>query len=184
MRPHSLSMLWTAETSPSEEEGDEDDSEKPEDEKKPKTKKVKETTYEWELLNDVKAIWLRNPKEVTEEEYTKFYHSLAKVNCYLHTFFHLKCSEKSRKLLWTLLSFAKFLYYFARTSVMRSPLLGVTLMLKVMLSSRLYYLSLLRLLKIYMKATTTPRNPTWSYMSDGSLSLMNLTNCCPSTWVS
>ncbi|XP_009606988.1 endoplasmin homolog [Nicotiana tomentosiformis] len=68
----------TSETSPSEEEGDEDDSEKPEDEKKPKTKKVKETTYEWELLNDVKAIWLRNPKEVTEEEYTKFYHSLAK----------------------------------------------------------------------------------------------------------
>jgi heat shock protein beta len=26
----------------------------------------------------VKAIWLRNPKEVTDEEYTKFYHSLAK----------------------------------------------------------------------------------------------------------
>ena len=41
-------------------------------------KKVKETTSEWELLNDVKAIWLRNPKEVTDEEYTKFYHSLAK----------------------------------------------------------------------------------------------------------
>uniref|UniRef100_A0A803N6X4 Endoplasmin homolog n=1 Tax=Chenopodium quinoa TaxID=63459 RepID=A0A803N6X4_CHEQI len=36
------------------------------------------TTNEWELLNDVKAIWLRNPKEVTDEEYTKFYHSLAK----------------------------------------------------------------------------------------------------------
>ncbi|XP_009791518.1 endoplasmin homolog [Nicotiana sylvestris] len=67
----------TSETSPSEDE-EEDDSEKAEDEKKPKTKKVKETTYEWELLNDVKAIWLRNPKEVTEEEYTKFYHSLAK----------------------------------------------------------------------------------------------------------
>ncbi|KAI6687647.1 hypothetical protein NL676_024475 [Syzygium grande] len=70
----------SSETSSSEEEGDED-AEKTEDddaEKKPKTKKVKETTYEWELLNDVKAIWLRNPKEVTEEEYTKFYHSLAK----------------------------------------------------------------------------------------------------------
>ncbi|OIT20902.1 PREDICTED: endoplasmin homolog [Nicotiana attenuata] len=66
----------TSETSPSEDE--EDDSEKAEDEKKPKTRRVKETTYEWELLNDVKAIWLRNPKEVTEEEYTKFYHSLAK----------------------------------------------------------------------------------------------------------
>ena len=41
---------------------------------------MKETTYEWELLNDVKAIWLRNPKEVTDEEYAKFYKSLAKVN--------------------------------------------------------------------------------------------------------
>ncbi|XP_059278966.1 endoplasmin homolog [Lycium ferocissimum] len=68
----------TSESSSSEEEGEEEDAEKAEDEKKPKTKTVKETTYEWELLNDVKAIWLRNPKEVTDEEYTKFYHSLAK----------------------------------------------------------------------------------------------------------
>jgi heat shock protein beta len=66
--------------STSKEEGEDEDVEKDEDEeKKPKTKTVKETTYEWELLNDVKAIWLRNPKEVTDEEYTKFYHSLAKV---------------------------------------------------------------------------------------------------------
>ncbi|XP_059460004.1 endoplasmin homolog [Corylus avellana] len=57
----------------SEEEGEDEDAEK-----KPKTKTVKETSSEWELLNDVKAIWLRNPKEVTEEEYSKFYHSLAK----------------------------------------------------------------------------------------------------------
>ncbi|XP_076945686.1 endoplasmin homolog [Bidens hawaiensis] len=56
----------------------EDDEDKEEDEEKPKTKTVKEKTYEWERLNDVKAIWLRSPKEVTEEEYTKFYHSLAK----------------------------------------------------------------------------------------------------------
>jgi len=49
------------------------------EEKKPKTKTIKETTSEWELLNDVKAVWLRSPREVTEEEYTKFYHSLAKV---------------------------------------------------------------------------------------------------------
>ncbi|XP_040864814.1 endoplasmin homolog isoform X1 [Glycine max] len=66
--------------SSSKEESEDEDADKSEDEeKKPKTKTVKETTYEWELLNDVKAIWLRNPKEVTEEEYTKFYHSLAKV---------------------------------------------------------------------------------------------------------
>ncbi|GMI91335.1 SHEPHERD, HEAT SHOCK PROTEIN 90.7, HEAT SHOCK PROTEIN 90-7 [Hibiscus trionum] len=69
-----------ADTSSSE-EGEDEDADKSEDddaEKKPKTKKVKETTYEWELLNDVKAIWLRSPKEVTDEEYTKFYQSLAK----------------------------------------------------------------------------------------------------------
>ncbi|GAA0156362.1 Hsp90 family chaperone [Lithospermum erythrorhizon] len=61
-----------SETSSSEEEAED------EDEKQPKTKTVRETTYEWELLNDVKAIWLRSPKDVTDEEYTKFYHSLAK----------------------------------------------------------------------------------------------------------
>ncbi|PWA71326.1 chaperone protein htpG family protein [Artemisia annua] len=60
------------------EEKEEEDSDKEEDEEKSKTKTIKETTYEWERLNDVKAIWLRSPKEVTEEEYTKFYHSLAK----------------------------------------------------------------------------------------------------------
>ncbi|KAJ4967194.1 hypothetical protein NE237_019043 [Protea cynaroides] len=63
----------TTDSSSSEEEVEEEDSEK-----KPKTKTVKETTSEWELLNDMKAVWLRNPKEVTDEEYTKFYHSLAK----------------------------------------------------------------------------------------------------------
>ncbi|KAH6780204.1 Chaperone protein htpG family protein [Perilla frutescens var. hirtella] len=66
------------EKSESKSEEEEEDAEKDEDEKKPKTKTVKKTTYEWELLNDVKAIWLRSPREVTDEEYTKFYHSLAK----------------------------------------------------------------------------------------------------------
>ncbi|CAL5205799.1 unnamed protein product [Lathyrus oleraceus] len=69
----------STESSSKEENEDEEDADKGEDEEeKPKTKTVKETTYEWELLNDVKAIWLRSPKEVTEEEYTKFYNSLAK----------------------------------------------------------------------------------------------------------
>ncbi|GMP44705.1 hypothetical protein CsSME_00013516 [Camellia sinensis var. sinensis] len=68
----------TSENSSEEEKEDEEKEEDEEGDKKPKTKKVKETTSEWELLNDVKAIWLRNPKEVTDEEYTKFYHSLAK----------------------------------------------------------------------------------------------------------
>ncbi|CAH1431040.1 unnamed protein product [Lactuca virosa] len=63
------------ESTDGDEEKEEEDSE---DEPKPKTKTIKEKTFEWERLNDVKAIWLRSPKEVTEEEYTKFYHSLAK----------------------------------------------------------------------------------------------------------
>ncbi|XP_078448296.1 chaperone protein htpG family protein [Wolffia australiana] len=62
----------TAEDEEKEETEDEDS------EKKPKTTKMKQIIHEWELLNDVKAIWLRNPKEVTDEEYSKFYHSLAK----------------------------------------------------------------------------------------------------------
>ena len=66
----------SAESTDGDEEKEEEDSE---DEQKPKTKTIKEKTFEWERLNDVKAIWLRSPKEVTEEEYTKFYHSLAKV---------------------------------------------------------------------------------------------------------
>ncbi|KAL9445847.1 hypothetical protein AB3S75_013685 [Citrus x aurantiifolia] len=65
------------ETEKSESESESEDEDE-DSEKKPKTKTVKETTFEWELLNDVKAIWLRNPKEVTEEEYAKFYHSLVK----------------------------------------------------------------------------------------------------------
>ncbi|XP_051139311.1 endoplasmin homolog [Andrographis paniculata] len=65
-------------TDKSSEESEEEDEKEEDEEKKPKTKTVKKTTYEWELLNDMKAIWLRSPKEVTEEEYIKFYHSLAK----------------------------------------------------------------------------------------------------------
>ncbi|MQM09495.1 hypothetical protein Taro_042370 [Colocasia esculenta] len=67
----------TSETSTSDDEEKEETDEE-DTEKKTETKKVKETTYEWELLNNVKAIWLRSPKEVTDEEYTKFYQSLAK----------------------------------------------------------------------------------------------------------
>jgi hypothetical protein len=80
-----FTLLLSAAESSSSDDGDSEKSEDEDAEDKPKSKKIKETTYEWELLNDVKAIWLRNPKEVTEEEYTKFYHSLAKVICLHHT---------------------------------------------------------------------------------------------------
>ncbi|KAG0589015.1 hypothetical protein M758_2G239300 [Ceratodon purpureus] len=61
------------------EEKDSDDTESEDEEStETKTKTVKETKWDWELLNDAKAVWLRNPKDVTAEEYDKFYHSLAK----------------------------------------------------------------------------------------------------------
>ncbi|KAL3696526.1 hypothetical protein R1sor_010602 [Riccia sorocarpa] len=66
------------EEKPSEESEEETEEVEEDGEKKPKTKTITETIQEWEILNDVKAIWLRDPKDVTTEEYAKFYQSLAK----------------------------------------------------------------------------------------------------------
>ena len=48
-----------------------------EDDKKDKMKKKEKVKKnEWELVNKNKPVWLRNPKEVTKEEYAAFYKTL------------------------------------------------------------------------------------------------------------
>jgi len=52
--------------------------EEEEEEAKPTTKKVSETIWDWELLNNTKPIWTRSTKEITAEEYKDFFKAITK----------------------------------------------------------------------------------------------------------
>merc|ERR1712060_550633 len=83
--------LWTEKTTEkevSDDEAEEEDKKEGEeeegkieeiDESKPKekkTKKIKEVSHEWNLMNKQKPIWMRDPEEITKDEYAAFYKSL------------------------------------------------------------------------------------------------------------
>ena len=82
--------LWTEKTTEKEVD-DDDEEEEPagddeegkiteimdEDEKKEKkTKKIKEVSHEWAIMNKQKPIWMRAPEEISKDEYSAFYKSL------------------------------------------------------------------------------------------------------------
>ena len=48
------------------------------EEKEKKTKTVTEQVWEWETINEIKAIWLRDKSEIEEEEYNSFYKTISK----------------------------------------------------------------------------------------------------------
>jgi len=60
-----------------EEEEDEKKDEGEEEEKK-KTKTIKETVEEWKTVNDNKAIWTRDKRQIKDDEYKKFYKAMSK----------------------------------------------------------------------------------------------------------
>jgi molecular chaperone HtpG len=72
--PIYLETKKTREISVEEETEKPDETKVEDDETKPKT--VTETYYEFEQVNKDKPLWTRNPKEVSEDEYTEFYKSL------------------------------------------------------------------------------------------------------------
>jgi len=45
----------------------------PQEGEKPKMKSVPRSVFEWEVMNKMKPIWLRNPEVVNQSEYTEFY---------------------------------------------------------------------------------------------------------------
>ena len=71
------------------EDEDEDEGEDDEDDE-PKTKTVTKTVWDWERLNDVKAIWLRSTSEVEEDEYVKFFQALSKDSSEPLSYSHFK----------------------------------------------------------------------------------------------
>jgi len=53
---------------------DEEEQEK----KEKKTKTVTNTVWEWQVINDIKAIWMREKSDISDREYAEFYKTITK----------------------------------------------------------------------------------------------------------
>lgn len=73
--------LYTKTEVPIEEDASEDDvedeDEEVKDEDEPSAPKT-ETRYDWQLVNDQKALWLRSPSEIKDDEYQSFFKAVNK----------------------------------------------------------------------------------------------------------
>ena len=56
-------------------DGEEEASEEPEE---PKMKTITQQVWDWEVINEIKAIWTRGKEDITEEEYMNFYKTISK----------------------------------------------------------------------------------------------------------
>lgn len=57
-----------------------EEEEEEEEDDEPLTETIQETVWEWVLLNDVKPLWTRDPTEISDEDYIKFYKSAINKN--------------------------------------------------------------------------------------------------------
>ncbi|KAJ8904741.1 hypothetical protein NDN08_001257 [Rhodosorus marinus] len=75
-----------------EEGAEQDDEEIISEEEDPTRKEGEEAPpkYDWSLVNDVKPLWTRDPSEISEEEYTSFFKSIAKTDEEPLTYIHFK----------------------------------------------------------------------------------------------
>ena len=48
------------------------------EEKEVEMKTITQQVWEWEIINEIKAIWTRNKEDITEEEYMNFYKTITK----------------------------------------------------------------------------------------------------------